>query len=524
MTTVDLKNARRAKLVRQVRGFTQNHVAVRSRRSFRQRVIPVSGPPRLIPAASRYRGMGWLPTGLLVPESLPKEARLPLSYVLGYYGVGKVLFWSYKRSPISEDLSWAPDLPWSEDFFPPVSESERPVADDNYVLLRTQGPNPFLIRAAPPEDALGDDLGGSYYEADFSRYLEGLAPGLRARFKQGANGSLQPSVIVEGDHIHHPGSRTWDGAKHLVNAVDARLTVFVNHLLNTHLIVGQAYALATWRLPNWHPLRPICDFFTYGTLAVSDFAYRSLLSNSSYFMMSNFLSLPSARLLVENSITQFRFSQWLPLTDLADRGVENLPGYAYGEDAKLVWPVIEELVRHHLSDLQIDDADIQDDLDLHEWHLSLRRVMPDDSGVPDLTGLESLVELLTAMIYNNVIHEVCGNFKPLVAWADESDRVGLHFDDYLAARASGEEPPAPSASDALLLDQGAAASTVNVAGNNLLNLNVGRVVDDPQLERSLKTMQRHLRDLATEIDARNDARPRPFTALDPHRWEASVSY
>ncbi len=521
---VDPVNARRAKLVRQVRGFTRSHVAVRSRRSFRHRVIPVSGPPRLIPAASRYRGMGWLPTDLVVPESLPKEAKLPLKYVLGYYGLGKALFWGYRRSPIPQEVRWTPELPWSHDFLPPVPESERPVSDANYVALRTQGPNPFLLRAASAEDALGDDPSGEYYEADFCCYLEGLAPGLRARFKVSSGRGLVPSVIVEGDHIHHPGSRTWEGAKHLVNAVDARVSVFVNHLLYTHLIVGQAYALAAWRLPNWHPLRPICDFFTYGTMAVNDFAYRSLLSKSSYFMMSNFLSLPSARVLVENGSRNVRFSRWLPMADLAERGVEHLDGYPYGEDAKLVWPVIEGLVREHLSDLQIDDADIEADLDLYEWHLTLRRVMPDDSGVPELSGLESLVELLSAMIYNNVVHEVCGNFKPLVAWADEGDRVGLHFDDYLAARADGVEPPSPRASDALLLDQGAVASTVNVAGNNLLTLNIGRVVDDPQLERSLGTMQRRLRELATEIDARNAKRDQAFTAMDPRFWEASISY
>ncbi len=521
---VDPANARRANVVRQVRGFTQRHVAVRSRRSFRHRVIPVSGPPRLIPAASRYRGMGWLPTDLVVPESLPKEAKLPLTYVLGYYGLGKALFWGYRRSPIPQQVPWTPELPWSHDFLPPVTESERPVSDANYVTLRTQGPNPFLLAATSPEDALGDDPNGVYYEVDFSCYLEGLAPGVRARFKAADGGGLVPSVIVEGDHIHHPASPTWEGAKHLVNAVDARLSVFVNHLLYTHLTVGQAYAVAAWRLPNWHPLRPICDFFTYGTMAVNDFAYRSLLSKSSYFMMSNFLSLPSARVLVENGVQNLRFSRWLPMVDLAERGVEDLAGYPYGEDAKLVWPVIEGLVREHLSDLQIDHADIAADLDLYEWHLSLRRAMPDGSGVPELSGLESLVDLLSAMIYNNVVHEVCGNFQPLVAWADGDDRVGLHFDDYLAARADGVEPPSPRASDALLLDQGAVASTVNVVGNNLLTLNIGRVVDDPQLERSLRTMQRRLRELAPEIDARNTKRDRPFTAMEPHRWEASISY
>ncbi len=521
---VDPANARRAEIVRRVRGFTQRNVAVRSTKSFRHRVIPVSGPPRLIPAASKYRGMGWLPTTLLVPDKLPKEARLPTGYVLGYYGAGKALFWTYDKTPIPQDVLWSPDLPWSNDFLPPVADVDRPTADDNFTDLRTQGPNPFMLRSADPESALGDDLNARYYEADFTGLLKGLAPELRARFRNEPGRGLQPSGIVEGHHVHHPGSRTWEGAKQLVNAVDARVTVFLNHLLFSHLIVGQAFALAAWRLPNWHPLRPICDFFTYGTLAVSDFAYRSLLTKTSYFIMSNFLSLPSARLLVENGSREFRFNQWLPMIDVEERGVDDLEGYAYGEDAALIWPVIEELVRGHLSDLRIDDSDIAADLDLHEWYLTLLRVLPTDGGVPELTGLESLVELLTAMIYNNVVHEVCGNFKPLVSWADERDRVGLNFDEYLAARAAGVEPPRPKASDALLIDQGAVASTVNVAGNNLLDLNISRVVDDPQLERSLKSMQQRLRGLGEEIDRRNATRRRSFTALEPRRWEASVSY
>lgn len=526
MTTfqVSAGDVRRAELVRRVRQFTHRHVEVGSKRSFRKRVIPVSGPPRLVSAAGRYRGMGWLPAELLVPERLPKEARLPVGYVLGYYGVAKALFSGYRFSPISSECGWSPGLPWANDVVPPVSAPDRPVTDENFVALRTQGPNPFALRLSSPDPNLGDVGSATMYEADFSGLLAGLGPPLRARFLLDAGGRLCPSAIVEGNHVHRPGSHSWEGAKHLVNAVDARATVFINHLLFTHLVVGQAYALAAWRLPNWHPIRPLCDFFTYGTLAVNDVAYRSLLSSSSYFVMSNFISRTSARTMIDNAMKHFRFNQWLPISDLAERGVADLAGYAYGQDAKLVWPALEDLVRGHLADLQLDDNDVASDLDLMEWHLALRRVLPANAQVPPLGGLDSLVSLLTAMIYNNVIHEVCGDFSPLVAWGSAQDRQSVNFDQYLAARANGSDIPQPRASDVLLTDQGAVASTANVGGNNLLDLNVGRVVDDPQLERSLVEMQRRLGDLGVEIDRRNAERKRPFTALEPRRWEASISY
>jgi len=51
--------------------------------------MPTSPAPRLVPAARKYRGMGWLPTSLVAPECVPSEAKLPNKYFLPYYATAR---------------------------------------------------------------------------------------------------------------------------------------------------------------------------------------------------------------------------------------------------------------------------------------------------------------------------------------------------------------------------------------------------------------------------------------------------
>ncbi|MBN4047545.1 hypothetical protein JYT71_00905, partial [Acidimicrobiaceae bacterium AH-315-P05] len=376
--------------------------------------MPTSPAPRLVAAARRYKKMGWLPAHLVTPDKVPKDARLPLRYLLPYYATSKIIWKLYGKSPISSDLAWDVKSSWNNAFPPPLSEWGTPTSDASFVRLRLQGPNPFMLARSTPDPDMGDGDDWVVFDLDFSRLFDGVFVPTIARFLL-VDDELVPAWISIDGELHRPNSDRWEDAKRIVNGLDARYSAFVRHLLNTHLMVGQAYALAGHTLPVWHPLRPFMDFFTYATLHVNHIAFGALLTEDSYFLRSNFVSADDAHRLIVNATAEFNFDEWLAPTDIENRGIDAIPNHPYVEDSRLVWPLIERIVADHLGDIDINaDADVTNDQHLIAWYTTLRSVLPGVESVPVLTGTDDLKNLMTALIYNNVIHEICGDFSPIL--------------------------------------------------------------------------------------------------------------
>ncbi|MEZ5280272.1 MAG: hypothetical protein R2770_07345 [Acidimicrobiales bacterium] len=261
-------------------------------------------------------------------------------------------------------------------------------------------------------------------------------------------------------------------------------------------------------------------------LAVNDTAYRSLLLPHSYFLMSGFVSPQDAKTLLSNSYDNFDFDQWLPLRDIDKRGLRYIPNHPYVADVDVIWPVLEAFVRQHLFDVGIDtDAEVAADPDLAHMHSVLRRCLPNSGSVPALNGVEDLVDLISALVFNNVVHEIAGNLSPLLDSHDPADKAISNIDCLRRLAADPEGPEVrPGAADVLLVDQAAFASSFHVQGNSLLAINPARVVDDPKLRDSLWRLQKDLSELDELIAERNRGRPISFDGLRPSTWEASISF
>jgi hypothetical protein len=298
--------------------------------AFRKRHVPTSGMPHLVRACGKYPNMAWAPRALMVPDVIPPEGRLPLGYKASYYGTVKLGWKAYNQVPMDPALPWGPDLEWN-DAFPPTGDGwEHPTTDETFARLRLQGPNPWLLRRV--EDRVGpDDEPEMAFEVDYTTAFAGVLPPIVARFAV-RDGALVPTDITVGGVEHRPGDATWDQAKRVANAADVRYVVFGRHLLDSHLIVGAAFALAAYSLPTWHRLRPFMQFFTYGTLAVNDIAYQALVAPGSYFVDSGFVSVDDARRLFENLITDFDLDRWIAPRDIAER----IPGS--GRSIAADWP------------------------------------------------------------------------------------------------------------------------------------------------------------------------------------------
>ena len=482
---------------------------------YRRRVPPVSGMPKLVRACSHYPGLEWLPKELMVPEKIPAEGQLKLAYKAKYYGLGKLGFAGYALSPIRTDVPWHPDYEWNSAFAPPEDGWSNPTSDETFVRLRLQGQNPFDLRKD-----------GDGFVLDFGDLFEGVLPRIVARFSL-VDGELAPTSIELGRHAHHPGDPTWERAKRVVNAADIRVVPFLRHLLEVHFIVGQAFALGAYNLPTWHPLRPLMHFFSYGTLQVNDFAYQAFFTESSYFIASGFIDGATSEGLFRNRIDDFDFSAWNPMIDIASRGLDQIEGHPYVEDAKLVWPELVGVIDRYLDALGLGEDEIRNDNYLDIWYRTIGTLIPNFDARSEPLTRERLVELLSSFLYNNVVHEVCGDLSPILRSDDPDDKAITNLGRLSEAVGDGrlDRPiPAPTMNDVFLMDQASDASRFNVGGNNLLTLTPERWVDEPRLSAAVRDLQRVLTDLDHQLTARNDARAVSFGRFQPRNWEASISF
>lgn len=482
---------------------------------FRRRVPPTSGMPHLVRACGFFPGLEWLPKELLVPTTIPDEAQLVTGYKAKYYGLGKLGWDLYARSPIRPEVPWRPEYEWNAAFPGTGDGWEHPTSDETYTRLRLQGPNPFMLQQT-------DDG----FELDFSELFDGVFPPIRATFDL-VDDTLAPRDITIGTFVHRPGDPTWDRAKRVVNAADIRSIPFVRHLLDVHFIVGQAFAVSAYSLPTWHKLRPFMHFFSFGTIQVNDFAYRAFFTPSSYFIASGFMTGEAAASLFANRVAAFDLDEWIVPKDIAKRGIGNIPRHPYVEDAQLIWPEFMALVERHLDELGLDDDVIAADPDLQIWYLTLAKMIPNMSAADVPLDRQRLVELCAAFLYNNVVHEICGDMSPILGSNDPDDKAVVNLDKLAAAIGDGSLTtplPAPSMADVFLMDQASYTSRFNVGGNKISDINASRWVDDPKLADAIVDLQTTLVRLEAQLVAHNDARAVRYSRMLPENWEASISF
>ncbi len=484
-------------------------------KSFRRRVPPISGMPHLVRACGHYEGLSWLPTELMVAKDLPDEAQLLTKYKAFYYGLGKLGFGAYERWPIRQEVPWDPEFAWNQAFPSTGDGWAHPTSDETFVRLRLQGPNPFLLKKV-------DD----HFELDFGDSFAGTLPRICARFDL-RNESLVARDISIGSFTHTPTDRTWDRAKRVVNAADIRYVPFGRHLLEVHFIVGQAFALAAYSLPTWHRLRPFMGFFSFGTMQVNDFAYQAFFTKSSYFIKSGFMTGDAAAQLFASLVRDFDLDGWIPPKDITRRGLHDIANHPYAEDALRVWPELVATVEQYLDLLEINDETIASDDHLQIWYLTLLNLIPNREARDAPLTRQTLVELCAGFLYNNVVHEVCGDMSPILGSLDPDDKSIINLKKFADAVGDGElntPLPAPSMADVFLMDQASYTSQFNVGGNKLLDLTPDRWIDDPKLAETVKDLQRRLTVLGDELAATNEKRSVRFSRMLPSEWEASISF
>ncbi|HND32291.1 MAG TPA: hypothetical protein PLA94_19945 [Myxococcota bacterium] len=481
--------------IRAARAINERSIQHWSRWTYRRDLPPTDHAPQWVPAASMDPT---LPMGLFVPDHIPPSAQLHPAYVWPYYNLTGGLFKLYQKSPLSPTPIYE-----GQRYFPRSDEGWKDLLEEEeFVALRLCGPNPFLLRQERKDE----------YVVDYTPWFEGLFAPLSCRFVRSHGVFHLRDITWDGEGIG-PQSPRWKQAKLVANALDARIAVFVQHLLQAHLRVGQSFALASAQLPPGHPLRPFVDIHTYGSLQVNHYAWNFLLSPASYFILSGFIRRDQGIRLFRNTLGQDGLAPLDPLSDLEHRGLRGLDGHPYAEDAELLWPILWEHCGELVQARYASDAQLAADPHIVRWNTYLNNGL---SPMP-LESRKDLQRRLSTLLYNNVLHEISGDFAIYACPQDPYQQKIIRWDGLLA-----EQPAALR--DVFLFDQGAWSGMFNTAGNNLMNTPLERFVDDARTLEELARLRGHLARAETELVRRNQSRRFRFDRMLPSQWELSISF
>jgi hypothetical protein len=493
------------RLLLAVRAVNRASIESWSTTTYRRHGAPHPSALEVLPANEHY-GMSDVPSALFVPRQIPSRLRLGFLYELAYYLLAGAAFKAYLRFPIGRDAEWDPSVHLelkSDEGWDDIVE------DREFAQLRLQGSNPYLLKKAPDRDV---------WIADYSGPFRGIHEPVVCEFAL-REGSLYPTEIRVGADRFQAGDDGWKRAKLIANALDARYTVFGQHLLRTHLVTGQAYALAATALPVNHPLRPFMDVHTYGTLHVNHYSWKLLLTPFSYFIQSNFVDRPSALLLMQNCVRDFRFDELILDEDVRARGLETFPNHPYLEDARPSWNAMRDYCADVVS-LYPDDAAVRADAALAVWHAKLISLFPNPT--PRLQRLETrddLVTLMTCLVFNNVVHEVSGDYSTFMTSQDPYLKRLVNFEDVSRA-----DTGPVRLNDVFLFEQGAFSGMFNTAGNNMVDTPLKSVTTDARYLACVKRFREALVKVDATIAERNAKRPYHFKRMQPRQWELSVSF
>ena len=493
-----------------VRYINYNAIEQWSRWTFHRQLEPDSSMPKIVQANKLYNFPG-LPDGLKVPTKIPSESQLAFGYTLPYYQLAGSMFKWLQNSPISRGIPWNVDRTINQ-AFPKNEEGWKDVnTDEEFARLRLQGPNPFLLKY----------VGNNLFEVDYAPYFKNIYDPVKCVFGT-EKGQFFLVSISKGDKQFFPGTPGWEHAKLEANALDVRYAVLTRHLLDTHLLIGQAFALAAFALGPNHLLRNFFHLFTYGSMVVNDFAYNLLITPASYFIQSNFISAKDCLSLFQNSMEQFSLDDQIVPKDIAKRGIDKIPHHPYVEDAQKAWAVFQEFAGSYIDELYQDDEAVVEDSALQNWYQTLASLLPNQDITDNpLDSKQVLVEIICCMLYNNVSHEVCGDYSVFSQSSHPDHKKIVHFERLKSGNKNAEAEMA----DVFLFEQGAFAGRFNVGGNNLMTLPIQKLAKtDQKLCSAVQDFQKDLLNLDRELEKINRSRKIPFLRMMPRKWEASISF
>ena len=204
-----------------------------------------------------------------------------------------------------------------------------------------------------------------------------------ALFYKPSDGPLMPVAIQLGQRggadepIFTPrdgrdGNWLWTVAKAFVQSADAQVHEVVEHLVRAHMIV-EVFEIAMHRaLPKAHPINKLLEPHTEFTMAVNNSARTKMLAPNGPIDRTMAVGAVGAFQLIARAWwDEWDFATQDVRVEIAERGVGDrdvLDYYPWRDDALALWDIVERYVRSVVDLFYEDDAAVEADPDLAEFH------------------------------------------------------------------------------------------------------------------------------------------------------------
>ena len=320
--------------------------------------------------------------------------------------------------------------------------------------------------------------------------------------------ALEPTRIDRAGRRVAPGQDGWEEAKLVFRASVAAAATVRDHAVRCHMIVANAAVVATRRsLPPEHPIRRLLMPFQFRTPTINWDALLLLVGERAIFHRLFAFEWSGLRQVYDDAKNSYRM-ETIP-AELTRRGVADLPGYAYGEDALDYWAEIRRFVEAYVG-LYFTRAACPDE-DLIRWWHDLRHVSLD---VMPLENRDDLVDLCTYFIF------MATGFHA---------QVGGTLADYLSHLGLGPPTVCEGRSYEEMLPSKNTMFQAHMLGA-LTNLRMPQILEDfswlmldVEARAAVAELRARLGELSRRIARKNRERAQPMTTFDPRYLDLSVS-
>ncbi len=350
-------------------------------------------------------------------RAVPSPERYPLTML-----PPKWMLLAALKVPLHGDRRWwTPEQPASACFPLRQPASARHWDDDLwFAAQRLQGPNPLFLEGVGDLERLDRlQLRGAVtgdparlYAVDYRPMLRGCtpAPGRSlppcvALFEATSDGLVPRLIQVESQDgppvVFRPdGTDAWRLGRLYFGAADMLVHEVVAHYQWTH-VLGETLAIVTARnLPWEHPLRGLLAPHLRGTLMQNANAAPLLVADGGLFDRC-FAGGDCKHRLLEWGAANWSWERMILPRAIAGRGLEGLEDMPYRDDALLLWDAITAYVRGFVE-LWYDADRLRGDQELRSWSQELH----DALGTPLAEDRETLIELLSGVVFNPVAHNL----------------------------------------------------------------------------------------------------------------------
>lgn len=321
--------------------------------------------------------------------------------------------------------------------------------------------------------------------------------------------------MEDGKRIRPSDGDAWGVARIVASAAMQNYVGTIRHVLNLHYVAAQGIGLLVHNhLPWRHPVARLLYPHAAGSLLVNWTANRSFMGPNRVGEQTYAFTWKGIQQLVPLAFSVFDWAGYTIPDTFVKRGTMELIErklYPYGEDALLIWGVIEKYVGNYLSVYYKDDAEVADDAALQAAFVGL------DPSVPKPLRARTLAEL--RLVLTRLIHMVSVEHKLVSGIAYEYFTHPYYFPTLARAGRNAEEavPFREEAENNLMFRYAISAMAWPMLAD------WSDVALDAKGADAIRRFREGLVQAGKEIDVRNARRKVPFPYLHPRALETSVA-